>query len=225
MKPRVSIIILNYNGLKDTIECLETLKKITYPNYEIIVVDNGSKGSDTKILEEKYKNYIKVIRNKENLGFAGGNNVAIRKVIENGKSKYILLLNNDTTVEPNFLDELVKCAEKHPKAGSIQVKMILAKFPQYIDSIGLEFSKTGFCFNLGAYQDSRFFNKEKEILGPCAGAALYKVEAVRDIFIDNEFFDEDFFCYYEDFDVALRLRWAGWESYYCPTAIICYKKE
>jgi len=222
--PKVSIIILNWNGLNDTIECLESLKKIIYPNYEVIVVDNGSKGNDADVLEEKYQGYIKVIRNKENLGFAEGNNVAIREVLKEGKSEYILTLNNDTTVEPNFLDELIKCAQKHPRVGSIQPKMILAKWPQYIDSIGLELSKTGFGFNLGGYQNPNLFNEEIEILGPCAGAALYKVEAVKDIMIDNEFFDKDFFAYSEDFDVALRLRWAGWESWYCPASIVYHKR-
>jgi len=113
--PKVSIIILNWNGLKDTIECLESLKKITYPNYEVIVVDNDSKGNDADILEERYKNYIRVIRNKENLGFAGGNNVAIRQVLKEEKSDYILLLNNDTIVEPNFLEELIKIALQDEK--------------------------------------------------------------------------------------------------------------
>jgi len=117
--PKVSIIILNWNGLKDTIECLESLKKITYPNYEVIVVDNDSKGNDADILEERYKNYIRVIRNKENLGFAGGNNVAIRQVLKEEKSDYILLLNNDTIVEPNFLEELIKIALQDEKIAII----------------------------------------------------------------------------------------------------------
>lgn len=116
--PKVSIIILNWNGLKDTIECLESLKKITYPNYEVIVVDNGSEGDDTDVLEEEYKDYIKIIRNKENLGFTGGNNVGIRQAIED-KSEYVLLLNNDTIVEPNFLDELVKTASQDKKIAIV----------------------------------------------------------------------------------------------------------
>jgi GT2 family glycosyltransferase len=184
----------------------------------------GSRGNDADVLEERYKDFIKLIRNKENLGFAEGNNVAIREVIKEGKADYILTLNNDTTVEPDFLDELIKCAQEHPKAGSIQPKMILAKWPKYIDSIGLELSKTGFGFNLGAYQNPNLFNEELEILGPCAGAALYKIEAVKDMMIDDEFFNKDFFAYYEDFDVALRLRWARWESWYCPKSIVYHKK-
>lgn len=224
MVPKVSIIILNWNGLKDTIECLESLKKVTYPNYEVIVVDNGSKGNDADILGKKYKNYIRIIRNKENLGFAEGNNLAIREVIKENKSKYILTLNNDTTVKADFLEKLVKCAERHPQAGSFQPKMILSKWVQYIDSTGLDLSKTGFGFNRGAYQNVNLFNEEKEILGPCAGAALYRVEALKMVMVEDEIFDKDFFAYYEDFDLALRLRWAGWKSYFCPSAIVYHQR-
>lgn len=224
MNPKVSIIILNWNGLEDTIECLESLKKITYPNYEVIVVDNGSKGNDADVLEEEYGDYIKLIRNKENLGFTEGNNVAIREVINEGKSDYIMLLNNDTTVEPNFLDELVKCAKRHPEAGSIQPKMIWASQSTLIDSAGLLYSKTGFGFDRGKFELVEKYNKEEEILGCCAGACLYQTEAVKDILIDGEFFDKDFFAYYEDFDVALRLQWAGWKSWFCPKALVYHKR-
>jgi hypothetical protein len=110
--PKVSIIILNWNGLKDTIECLESLKKITYPNYEVIVVDNGSKGNDADILEEKYGDYIKIIRNKENLGFTGGNNVAIHYALHRKHSPdYVFLLNNDAIPEPNCLTVCVQVAQ------------------------------------------------------------------------------------------------------------------
>lgn len=220
MHPRVSIIILNWNGLEDTINCLESLKKITYPNYEVIVVDNGSKGNDADVLEEKYKGYIKLIRNKENLGFAEGNNVAIREVIKEGKADYILTLNNDTTVEPNFLDELVKCAQRHSKAGSVQPKLVWALYPKLIDSVGLEYSKTGFGFARGKFESIERYNKEEEILAGCAGACLYKTKALKDISIDDEYFDKDFFATYEDFDIGFRLRWAGWENWYCPQSIV-----
>ncbi len=83
MNPKVSIIILNWNGLGDTIECLESLKKITYLNYEVVVVDNGSEGNDAEILEEKYRGYIKLIRNDKNYGFTGGNNIAIKWILGN----------------------------------------------------------------------------------------------------------------------------------------------
>jgi len=217
--PKVSIIILNWNGLENTIKCLESLKRVTYQNYEVVLVDNGSKENDVDVLGKKYKNYITLIRNEKNLGFAEGNNVAIREVIKEGKSDYILLLNNDTTIEPNFLTELVECSEKHPQAGSIQPKMILAKF-NCIDSAGLEYSKNGFGFNRGAYEPIEKYNEEEEILGCCAGACLYRKEALDEIEVNRDYFDKDFFCSYEDVDLAFRLQWAGWKSWYCPQAIV-----
>ena len=101
-QPKVSIIILNWNGLKNTICCLQSLKKITYQNYEVVVVDNGSKNKQADVLEERFKNYIHLIRNEENLGFAGGNNIAIKKVIAERKSEYVLLLNNESKPVASF---------------------------------------------------------------------------------------------------------------------------
>src|SRR3989344_9330156 len=106
--PKVSIIILNWNGWKDTIECLESLYKITYPNYEVIVVDNGSKDDSVKQIRKVIKKNTRLILNKDNSGFAEGNNVAMRQVLKEKKSKYVLLLNNDTVVDKNFLEPLVE---------------------------------------------------------------------------------------------------------------------
>lgn len=115
--PKVSIIILNWNGLKDTIECLESLRKITYPDYQVLVVDNGSTGADVKALRERFRNYIHIIENDKNYGFAEGNNIGMRYALTNYNPDYLLLLNNDVSVDPDFLTELVKAAEKNPKIG------------------------------------------------------------------------------------------------------------
>ncbi|MGQ9628534.1 MAG: glycosyltransferase family 2 protein [Anaerolineae bacterium] len=114
--PKVSIIILNWNGLEDTVECLESLKKITYPNYEVIVVDNGSQGDDVRALRERYRDYIHIIQNEKNYGFARGNNVGIRYALDKG-TDYVLLLNNDTVVAPDFLDVLVGAAQSDERIG------------------------------------------------------------------------------------------------------------
>ncbi len=119
---KVSIIILNWNGLADTVECLESLKKVTYPNYDIILVDNASKGDDVKVLGERFGDYIHIIRNESNLGFAKGNNIGIRYALDKG-ADYVLLLNNDTTVDPEFLTEMVKVAESDEKIGILCPKM------------------------------------------------------------------------------------------------------
>lgn len=115
---KVSIIILNWNGLEDTIECLESLKKIAYPYYEVIVVDNASEGDDVRILREKFGDYIYMIENDKNYGFAEGNNIGIRHVL--GKdTDYVFLLNNDTIVDPEFLSELINVAEADRRIGII----------------------------------------------------------------------------------------------------------
>jgi GT2 family glycosyltransferase len=116
MTTKVSIIILNWNGLEDTIECLESLKKITYPDYEVIVVDNGSTGNDAEVLREKFGGYIHLIQNDKNYGFAEGNNIGMRYALSSG-ADYILILNNDTVVAPNSLTELVKAMEEDAQAG------------------------------------------------------------------------------------------------------------
>lgn len=113
---KVCIIILNWNGFDDTVECLESLKETTYPNYEVIVVDNASTGDDVKILQEKFGDYIHIIRNDSNYGFAKGNNIGIRYALQRNAA-YVLLLNNDTIVDAQFLHELVSVAEADMSLG------------------------------------------------------------------------------------------------------------
>jgi GT2 family glycosyltransferase len=114
--PKVSIIILNWNGLADTIECLDSLRRISYPNYKVVLVDNASEGNDVRTLRDNYGDYIHIIRNDQNYGFAKGNNVGIRFVLENG-TDYVFLLNNDTTVDPEFLTALVGVAVTDERIG------------------------------------------------------------------------------------------------------------
>ena len=138
MNPKVSIIILNWNSLDDTVHCLESLEKITYPNYDIIVVDNGSKGNDAEILREKFKGYIHIIENDKNYGFPEGCNIGMRYALKNSAPDYILLLNNDTTVAPDFLAEMVKIAESDPLIGIAGPKIYFYHEPYKIQSVGLQ---------------------------------------------------------------------------------------
>jgi len=212
--PKVSIIILNWNGLKDTIECLESLKKITYPNYEVIVVDNGSEGNDADILEEKYKGYIRLIRNKENLGFTGGNNIAIKKIFDGGKSNYILLLNNDTVVEPNFLLKLVEIAENNPEVGVIGPKIVLYDQPD----------KLAHGRGVINWRSGSGIGKEGEGLLECdfvtGCAMLIKKSALEKL---DYFFDDDYFTYYEDADLCLRIKDKGFKIIYYSGAKVRHK--
>ena len=137
MEPKVFIIVLNWNNWSDTIGCLESLNKANYPNFEIVVVDNGSKEKmKIPVLQPgRYSPKIKVFYNKKNLGFSGGNNIGINYALNQG-ADYALLLNNDTIVDNNFLNELIEAAEKDEKIGILGPKIYYHKDPQMIWSAG-----------------------------------------------------------------------------------------
>src|SRR3989339_1686037 len=110
-EPKVSIVVLNWNGLKDTRECLNSLTASYYRNQEILLVDNASIGDDVNQLSSQFDQIIQIIRNDKNYGFSKGNNAAIKKIVKENRSDYVLLLNNDTVVKNDFLTELLKVAE------------------------------------------------------------------------------------------------------------------
>ncbi|MDP1552877.1 MAG: glycosyltransferase family 2 protein [Methanobacteriaceae archaeon] len=223
------IITPNYNGEKFLEKYFDSLFNQTYSNFRIIFVDNSPNNNSIDYINQNYYNEvksdkIKIIKNPENYGFAKANNQGINESFKDSKCKFIVCLNNDTEIKEDFLEKLISMAEKRPKTGSIQPKMIWGQNPDLLDSVGLEYSKNGLGFNRGAYKSSDEYNEEEEILGCCAGACLYRREALEDVKLEGEYFDEDFFAYYEDFDLALRLRWASWSAWYCPDAVVWHYK-
>ena len=218
--PKVSIIILNWNGLEDTIECLESLKRITYRNYDVIVVDNGSSGNDADILEEKCAGYIQLIRNDKNYGFAEGNNIGIRYALQKLNPDYILLLNNDTIVTEEFLEALVNVSENGRDIGAAQ-SVILKPGGEIVDSLGQELWTFG-AIDRGINTERRKYTLDKysEIFGPCAAVALYQTEALTKIGL----FDVDFFVVFEDVDISWRLRLGGYKTVLVSNSIIYHKR-
>lgn len=230
--PKISIIILNWNGWQDTLECLESLAKITYPNYKIIVVDNGSIDESLKKLKVKSEKLkaegkdLKIIENKENLGFAGGNNVGIKQAIKNG-ADYVLLLNNDTIVDPFFLDKLVKAGEKDRNIGIVGSKIFFYSDPNRVWFAGgkINWLKTKGS-HLGLNEKE---NTDKQDSGQAAKilpmdyitgcAMLIKKETIEKI----GGLSEDYFLYYEDADYCLRAQKAGWQCVLAPKSRIWHK--
>jgi GT2 family glycosyltransferase len=215
-QPSVSIIILNWNGLGDTIECLESLKKITYSNYKIIVVDNGSYGDDARILKEKYGDFIHVIKNDRNYGYTGGNNIGITYAQLHQVPDYYLIMNNDIVVAPDFLDTMVLAAEADHSIGIVGPRVYYRAQPSLIQSAGGGINMwTGRMSFIGARQvDTEQHNQQQErkIVSGCC--FLIKKEVVEDIGM----FDEAYFCYWEDVDFCLRALKHGYKVIYEPSA-------
>lgn len=222
---KVSIIILNWNGWQDTLECLDSLVKITYPNYKVIILDNNSTNESV----EKIKNWIvnnksvidyKLLINNYNFGFAGGNNPCIKYAVEN-KSDYILLLNNDTVVDPGFLEKLVKAGESDKNFGIIGPKIYYEKDKKriwfgggYFDWLSgsrhLEFNKI---------DDKPSDETIKEINFMTGCCLLVRRETVEKIGLMNE----DFFLYYEDVEWSIRAKKFGYKIIYAPSSHIWHK--
>lgn len=209
--PGVTVVVLNWNGWHYLGPCLASLKRQTYPNFEVIVVDNGSTDGSPEILAEQFP-AVRLIRNEKNLGFAAANNQAIRA----SSSPYVATLNNDTVAEPTWLAALVAAAEGNERWGAVGSKMVLARNPQVIDSCGIALDRAGIAWDLLGGRPAATVDRPREVFGACAGAALYRRSMLDEIGL----FDEDFFAYLEDADLAWRARLAGWRAVLAPNAVV-----
>lgn len=217
LPPLVSIIILNWNGGEILKDCLTSLSKITYPNWELILVDNGSTdGSEKQIKLTKAAKHTLLIKNKKNLGFAEGNNQGFKKT----KGKYILLLNNDTKVEKNFLTILLERLEPDENLGAIQPKILIMDKPSHLDSIGSFLTRTGFLQHDGFLaKDSKQFNHEKYVFSAKGACMLVKREVIEKVGL----FDKEFGSYFEETDFCWRVWLAGYKILYYPKTHVYHK--
>ncbi len=215
----VAIIIVNWNGKSYLKSCLTSVFSQTYANYAVVLVDNGSSDGSVEFVRENYSGVKSIILDK-NYGFAKGNNIGIAEALKDKDVRHVVLLNNDTKVEPQWLEELVKVAESDEQVGFCQPKMLSLANPKMIDAFGISITKNGRAIQDGyGIEDTGQYNQVKEVFGACAGAALYKREMLSQIGL----FDEDFFAYYEDVDLVLRARLAGWKCMYVPKAVVYHR--
>lgn len=207
--PEVSVIIVNYNGERFLKECLDSLRAQTYTDFEVILVDNHSSDRSIEIVSQTYPKVI-LIRNTANHGFARGSNDGIR--VSHGQ--FILTLNNDTRLDPGFIEEIVRPQLRDGKVGICASKML---YPEgRINSTGICISRSGAAWDRGMSEpDNGQYDQPGEVFGACAGAALYRREMLDEIGL----FDEDFFMYMEDVDLAFRARLAGWRCVFVPGAV------
>ena len=218
--PLVYIIILNWNGTEDTLECLESFRKVDYSSYKTIVVDNSSKVSCKGEVLARYPT-VEVIELENNLGFAGGCNVGIKRAIDEG-ANYVWLLNNDTEVEPNALTTMVKEGEKNTRAGILGSKIYYFDERHIINHTGGRVvpHKWHITIHVGAGEvDVGQYNEVKEFDYVTGCSMLVKREVIEQIGL----MDEKYFLYYEETDWCLKAKKAGWSIIYVPESVIYHK--
>jgi len=220
--PLVITVILNWNGLDHTRECLHSLQRVIYPNQRIIILDNGSEADEAGALEREFGSFIQVIRNERNLGFAGGANVGIRRALELDAG-YVLLLNNDVTVEPGFLDAMVEFASGHPELAAACPKAYFAGRPDTLYSAGGRASIwTGVARQIGRGELDSGRYDDPAIVDYADGLCmLIPAPALQAVGL----LDEDYFAYWEETDWCFRAREIGLQSYCVPAARVWHKAE
>jgi len=224
-EPVVYIVILNWNGKDVTLECLDSVLKINYKNFRVVVVDNGSQEKIGGAIEARYDNEkVHLIENEQNLGFTGGNNVGIKYALDAG-AEYVLLLNNDTVVHEDLLGELVKVALGQDKPGIVGPKIYYFDEPERLWFAG---NKRSYVYGkptqighrgLGEVDCGQYDVVEE--LGFVTGCALF---VRRDVFEAIGLLDDDYFCSCEDADFCIRANKAGFKLYYAPGARLWHKE-
>ena len=218
--PKVSVITVNWNNLKDTAECLESLRKVTYPNFEAVVVDNGSDGDDAAQLRQRFGDFARLIVNDRNSGFAGGCNLGIKEALARG-ADYVALLNNDTVVAPDFLEAVVRVAQADKKAGVLGGKIYCHELPDLIWFAGGVINyRTGRTPIRGSGEADN--GKYDEIVGVdwISGCFMF---ISGDVLRSVGLLDDRFFFGWEDADFCVRAARKGYKVLFVPGSKIWHK--
>lgn len=218
MRPRVITIILNWNGQKHLGCCLDSLLCTTYPNHHILLVDNASTDGSVEFVRRRYPD-VEVVVNDGNIGFARGNNVGFRRALKAG-ADYVMLLNADTEVEPDWLDRLMEVMEADPHVGICGSKIMMFSQRGLISSFGHGMNLLGFAWDafVGRIDGPRW-QEVREVVSVCGAALLIRREALEAAGL----FDPLYFAYYEDVDLALRVRMCGYTVKVAPRSIVYHK--
>ena len=216
----VSVTVVTYNSGRFIKRCLESVLEQKYENLEVVVIDNASTDGTVDILEQ-FADRCRIYYNDENVGFAGAQN----QLIALAQGDWVLTLNPDVLLLPNFIRALVEAGQVDPKVGTVCGKLLTIR-PSFdlpekelVDSTGIYFTPMLRHLDRGSQEvDNGHYLNFEYVFGATAAAALYRRQMIEDISIDNEFFDTDFFVYREDADVAWRAQLMGWRCIYTPMA-------
>ena len=192
--------------------CLEGIYRQSFKGYEIILVTNGLRKNHVNEIRNRHHN-VRIIENEENKGCAGGRNQGIQEA----RGDYIVTLDDDMVPDDRWLEELMKWASKYERVGMLASKVLFSFNPDFIDCAGVEISRDGNVYgSKGLTKDSAGCGEIEEVFCPSGGAAFYR----REVFEDVGLFDEDYFIYYEEVDLAFRARLAGWRCLYVSQAVL-----
>jgi GT2 family glycosyltransferase len=210
--PHVSVIVLNYNGLKWLSACLNALVgQVDAPAFEIVFVDNGSTDGSSAYVESRYPG-VRIVQTGRNLGYAGGNNAGARLA----RGAWLAFLNNDTVAAPDWLARLDEAAIAREDAPLVTSRIELIAHPGSLDSAGDGYLRAGGAYKRGHGAPIGEWLQSREVFGACGAGFLIR----RDVFDQLAGFDEDFFMVYEDVDLSYRARLAGHRCWYAADAIV-----
>ena len=207
----VSVVIPNFNGIAFLDSVLASLEGQTLSKFEVILVDNGSTDGSCSFVTANYP-WVHLIELSENFGFCGAVNAGIRAA----KAPYVLLLNNDTEVKEDFVEEMLAAIRRHKNAFSCGARMVQYHDRDRLDDVGNYYCALGWSFARGRGKDIHAYETEDKIFSACAGAAIYRKKIIEKI----GYFDEEHFAYLEDTDIGYRARIYGYENWYAPKAIV-----
>jgi GT2 family glycosyltransferase len=212
--PSVSIVIATMRGGDDLDACLQSIAAQAYPELEVIVIDNGSTDTELARIPGRFA-HARVLRNEENLGFVGANNQGIAA----STGELVLLLNDDTVLEPGAIGKLVHSLVERPSWAAAQAKLVRMDDPNLLDTAGSFLTATGFLVHRGSGEPQEGFDEADEIFAAKGAALLIRSAALRQVGA----FDPDFFAYFEETDLCWRLWLAGWQVGFAPDARVRHK--
>jgi GT2 family glycosyltransferase len=218
--PKIFILILNWNGKEDTCVCLDSVSKIDYPNYEVVVMDNGSQDNSVETFRERFPEAT-IIENNANLGFAEGNNRGISYALKKN-ADFILLLNNDAIADANILKMFIEASDNNPSAGIFGAKIYYLNEPRKIwFAGGTWLPDLGHTVHEGMNQmdDGKTWQDIKEIDYACGCALFVKTEVIKKIGM----LEHKYFLTWEETDFSYRARRAGFLCLFVPTALVWHK--
>lgn len=217
----IGIVIVTWNGWSMLGPCLESVFKQTVAErIRVVVVDNGSTDGTLNGVRVQFPE-VTLISLPTNTGFASPNNIGIHSLLSDRAIQYIITLNNDITLDPAFVEQMVVCSMQHTDAGSIQGRLYRSYEDNLLDCVGMLIAPDMSAMNRGQCQPANgHYTVEEEIFGPSASAALYTRTALERVRVNtNDYFDPYYFAYYEDVQLAWKLRLAGFTSWYTPSAV------